>query len=132
MEEKNRWYRVKEIYERTGLPRKLLFEYKELVPPVATEYAGHYKLYDEEGLMKLRLIAALRKIGFEKPDIIAWFHAAGPEEEVRLLKEVRSRVEKKKQDLDTCLADLDRLLSMADDRTLTKGTLQKILIQIGT
>ena len=46
-------YRVKDVERLTGLSRRQLFEYKEAVPPFATEYAGSYKLYDEEGLHRL-------------------------------------------------------------------------------
>ena len=63
-------YRVGEICRRTGLSRKHLFMYKHVVPPVATEYEGAYKLYDEAGLKALEQIAQLRRMGLHKPQFL--------------------------------------------------------------
>ena len=109
-------YRVKEVYALTGLSRKLLFEYKELVPPAATEYAGDYKLYDSRGLEKLKLIAALRSIGFEKPDILAWFEEPQDEiRQVRLLQQVKARLQTQKMKIEDQLQQLDKVLDAAQN-----------------
>lgn len=54
-------FRVKEVCMLTGLTRKQLFDYQEMVPPVAYEKAG-YKLYNAAAVEKLRMVAELRSI----------------------------------------------------------------------
>lgn len=66
-------YEVKEIKEYTGLDRKDLFVYEKSIPPVdrkdnagfnakGEEHKG-YKLYDQEGLQKLCMVALFKKLG---------------------------------------------------------------------
>jgi DNA-binding transcriptional MerR regulator len=54
-------YRVKEVCEKTGLTRKQLFDYKEMVPPTEYDRSG-YKLYDAETVEKLKKVAFYRSI----------------------------------------------------------------------
>ena len=61
-------FTVKEVCEKTGLTRKQLFDYKEIVNPVKYDKSG-YKLYDLEGIKQLNLIAALRGIDVPLADI---------------------------------------------------------------
>ena len=77
-------YRVGEVCRRTGLSRKHLFMYKHVVPPVATEYEGAYKLYDEAGLKALERIAALRRMGLHKPQILMILEDPAREKELLL------------------------------------------------
>ncbi len=61
-------FTVKEVCEKTGLTRKQLFDYKEIVKPVKYDKSG-YKLYDLEGIKQLNLIAELRGIDAPLADI---------------------------------------------------------------
>jgi DNA-binding transcriptional MerR regulator len=54
-------YRVKEVCEMTGLSRKQLFDYKEIVHPAEYDQSG-YKLYDAEAVEKLEKVAFYRSI----------------------------------------------------------------------
>jgi DNA-binding transcriptional MerR regulator len=54
-------YRVKEVCEKTGLTRKQLFDYKEIVRPTEYDQSG-YKLYDSESVEKLKKVAFYRSI----------------------------------------------------------------------
>lgn len=52
---------VKEVCKRTGLSRKQLFDYQKMVQPVTYDKSG-YKLYDENAINRLLIIAELRSI----------------------------------------------------------------------
>jgi DNA-binding transcriptional MerR regulator len=54
-------YRVKEVCEKTGLTRKQLFDYKEIVRPTEYDQSG-YKLYDSDAVEKLKKVAFYRGI----------------------------------------------------------------------
>ncbi|MBR2262864.1 MAG: MerR family transcriptional regulator [Firmicutes bacterium] len=106
-------YRVGEVCRRTGLSRKHLFQYKQIVPAVATEYEGAYKLYDEEGLRKLEKIALLRQIGLHKPQILAILDDRGQErvlllEQKQLLYKEMQRIEARLALLEETLESIDR------------------------
>ncbi len=105
-------YRVGEVCRRTGLSRKHLFQYKQIVPPVATEYEGAYKLYDEEGLRKLEKIALLRRIGLHKPEILLILNDPGQEK--AFLLEQRHRLQKELQKTEARLALLEETLESID------------------
>ena len=106
-------YRVGEVCRRTGLSRKHLFQYKQIVPPAATEYEGAYKLYDEEGLRKLEKIALLRRIGLHKPQILAILDDPGRErvlllEQKQCLHQEMQRIEARMALLEQALESMDR------------------------
>ncbi len=52
---------VKEVCKRTGLSRKQLFDYQMMVQPVTHDKSG-YKLYDENAINRLLIIAEMRSI----------------------------------------------------------------------
>ena len=54
-------YKVKEVCEMTGLTRKQLYDYQNIVNPSSFEKSG-YKLYDEPAVERLILVANYRKI----------------------------------------------------------------------
>lgn len=54
-------YSVKEVCDITGLTRKQLFDYQKLIQPTSHDKSG-YKLYDNDAVQKLALIAELRNI----------------------------------------------------------------------
>lgn len=54
-------YKVKEVCEMTGLTRKQLYDYQNIVNPSSFEKSG-YKLYDETAVERLILVANYRKI----------------------------------------------------------------------
>lgn len=59
---------VKEVCKKTGLNRKLLFDYKDVVSP--SGYTAHgYKEYSEEDLEKLQYIAIFRGLGLKREEI---------------------------------------------------------------
>lgn len=65
---------VKEVCTLTGLNRKLLFDYKDVIKPSAYSNTGFdgkdgYKLYDESAVIKLRQVAIFRELGMERTDI---------------------------------------------------------------
>lgn len=62
-------YTAVDIEKRTGLSRKDLAKYEDVVPPVARIGTGSYKVYDEAGVEKWKIVALLRRLGFEKPAI---------------------------------------------------------------
>lgn len=55
-------YSVKEVCQITGLSRKQLFDYKDIVKPTAYDKSG-YKLYDKASLNQLKTVSELRQIG---------------------------------------------------------------------
>lgn len=60
--EKNvKLYSVKEVCKMTGLTRKQLFDYQKMVKPAALDKSG-YKLYDENSISRLSVIAEMRGI----------------------------------------------------------------------
>ena len=104
----DRLYRVKDVERLTGLSRRQLFEYKEAVPPFATEYAGSYKLYDEEGLRRLETVAMLKRLGFEKPEILLWLK--DPALRFALASQVLDRAERQRQVYGERICGLKKLL----------------------
>lgn len=101
-------YRVGEVCQRTGLSRKHLFLYKQVVLPVATEYEGAYKLYDEEGLQKLEEIAFLRTVGLHRPQILEILQ--DPARERDILRQQKERLQRERGRLETCMEMLEKRL----------------------
>ena len=101
-------YRVGEICRLTGLSRKHLFMYKHVVPPVATEYEGSYKLYDEAGFRKLEMIARLRQMGLHKPMILKVLE--DPSQEKVLLEELKVHLKMEMQLLEERLTLVEEAL----------------------
>lgn len=72
-------FTVGEVSAITGMSRKLLFDYKELVPPADFRTRGYedrngityggYKLYDVDGLYTFLLISVFRKMGMKRAQI---------------------------------------------------------------
>ena len=102
-------YRVGEVCQKTGLSRKHLFLYKQVVLPVATEYEGSYKLYDEEGLRKLEKIAFLRKVGLRRPQILEILQ--DPAQERDILLQQKEHLQQEKGWLETRMELLEKRLA---------------------
>lgn len=97
-------YSVNEICKKTGLDRKALFDYKDVVP--ATDHQNFniegkegYKLYDEESLIKLQQIAIFKKLHMKKSIIKDKFNSSEYDsikilnEQVELLNERKKEIE---------------------------------------
>lgn len=104
---------VKQVCQRTGLNRKLLYDYRDVVKPAG--YANYmvdgtsgYKLYDEAGVMKLQQISFYRKLGLERKEIISII--ASPDyDSNRVLAEQYHMLQKKKREIEEMILAVENL-----------------------
>lgn len=64
-----RRYEVKDICRMTGLTRKQLFDYEDVIKPVARKNKARYKIYDENSLDMFRQVSFYKMLG-RKPEYI--------------------------------------------------------------
>jgi DNA-binding transcriptional MerR regulator len=106
---------VKEVFELTGLNRKLLHDYDHegIVKPSAyanagTEDSDGYKLYDEDAFIKLQQIAIFRKLRLSRSDIKK--KIADPNyDSNQLLEDQILMLKKEKEEIETLLTVAEQL-----------------------
>ena len=64
-----RRYEVKDVCRMTGLTRKQLYDYEDVIKPVARKNNAGYKIYDENGLDMFRKVSFYKMLG-RKPEYI--------------------------------------------------------------
>jgi MerR family transcriptional regulator, copper efflux regulator len=122
------------LSRRTGVPVKALREYEDLgLIYTVGRSAGNYRLFDEEALWCVAVIATLRRLGLTLAEIgdLAGGYLQRPGEPVgprlaEVLSAVRVRTQKRIAELDALLQRLDdyqsqfadELAGRADFRTL--------------
>ena len=92
-------FSVKEVCEATGLNRKKLFDYQNIVKPSGYDKSG-YKLYSSKDISKLIIVAELRNIGASLASIKEVIDGAKTKQEliaeqIEALEEQRRMVEQK-------------------------------------
>lgn len=93
---------VKEVGLRTGLTRKQLFDYQDMVPADVIDKSG-YKLYSEKSISQLQTIAELRKI--EMPLITIKKILTGEYEREKAIITQIDVLEAKKKAIEKMIAD---------------------------
>lgn len=62
-------YRSKNINKITGLTRTQINDYSDVIKPVRYETEGGYKVYDEDGLEKFKIVAICKKYKVKRKNI---------------------------------------------------------------
>ena len=100
-------FSVKEVCEMTGLNRKKLFDYQDMVPPSDYDKSG-YKLYDFKAISDLTVIAELRRTGARLARIREAINGTISKEE--LLAEQIVVLKEQKESIENMIRKAERLL----------------------
>ena len=101
-------YSVKEVCNQTGLSRKQLFDYQEIVRPIGHSKSG-YKLYDLKGIRQLKMIAELRDIDVSLAEIRLVVDGSKTKEEI--IKNQINVLNERKRFIDSMLILAEKMLA---------------------
>lgn len=131
---------VKEVCELTGLTRKLLFDYEEMeivmpsgystrgyIDSEGKEYNG-YKLYDEEAVMKLQLIAMYKNLGLKRAEIKKRI-TADDYDCIRILDEQIEMLRREKEEIENKILLAEQLKILGLKNKYIQGRDVSILVE---
>ena len=119
MVEKERMYSMKEVFEKTGLNRRQVFEFQDVVPPAKRKQVGlnhneGYKYYDDDGLKKLQIISIFRQLNVPNVDIKRRMRVS-PFNSEEILTEQIERLKEERKRIDDCIKLAETLLLIGTD-----------------
>lgn len=92
-------YEVKDICQMTGLTRRQMYEYREVIKPIAYKNEAGYKIFGDKALNQFRQVAVYKELGFlpyQIKDILARENCLNEDEillnQIDLLKEKQKRI----------------------------------------
>ena len=95
-------YEVKDICQMTGLTRRQMYEYREVIKPIAYKNEAGYKIFDDKALNQFRQVAVYKELGllpYQIKDILARENCLNEDEillnQIDLLKEKQKRISDK-------------------------------------
>lgn len=102
-------YKVKEVCNLTGLSRKQLFDYQDIVKPTSYDKSG-YKLYDSTALQDLVTIAELRGIDTSLKQIRKLIKGQSTKENI--VKEQIKNLEKQRNTIEKMILKAKGMISI--------------------
>ncbi|MEW4369974.1 MerR family transcriptional regulator [Paenibacillus kandeliae] len=89
----NKMYPLKQTADRSGLSKDTILFYEKtgLIPPIARNEIGH-RIYSQENVDTLQLIACLKKMGMSLEDIKHYLHLNISEERYDMLEHHKQKL----------------------------------------
>ncbi|WP_336758959.1 MerR family transcriptional regulator [Paenibacillus sp. USHLN196] len=111
---KTPYFTVKDIIQITGITKRALHYYDktDLLKPSKVEDNG-YRYYDQEALGNLQMILLFKEMNFSLKDIATMIRLS-KEEQKDILREHRSTLVQRKQNLETIIDQLDEYVGGTD------------------